>query len=174
MQKNVASQKIVVFAFNRTTNVPLTGDAANITANIQKDFGSSAATNDVNPTELEDGFYAFDATQAETNADNVSIYPVSSTSDIQVIGVPSLIVTVPPAFADDVMRGNDTAPDNAGIAGIQTDLDNTTDGLSALKAVIDTRMAETSISTTGGAVNTVTTLTNKTGFSLSATGLDLI
>ena len=56
MQKNTASQKFVVFAFNRTTNVPLTGDAANITANLQKDFGTSTATNDVNPTELEDGF----------------------------------------------------------------------------------------------------------------------
>lgn len=100
MQKNVASQKFVVFAFNRTNNVPLTGDAANITANLQIDFAAAAATNDVNPTELEDGFYAFDATQAETNGDTLSIYPASSTSNIQVIGVPSVVFTTPSAFAD--------------------------------------------------------------------------
>lgn len=81
------------------------------------------------------------------------------------------------------------------VDGIQTDLSNGTDGLGAIKgdtaniltdtaamqptiatnldATVSSRMAEASISTAGGAVNTVTTLTNKTGFSLAATGLDL-
>ena len=117
MQKNTASQKFVVFAFNRTTNVPITGDAANITANLQKDFGSTTGTNDTNPTELEDGYYAFDATQAETNADSLVIYPVSSTSDIQVIGVPAQMFTVSTGSPDEVAQ---TADHTAGIADIPT------------------------------------------------------
>ena len=117
MQKNTASQKFVVFAFNRTTNVPLTGDAANITANLQKDFGTSTATNDVNPTELEDGFYSFDATQAETNADTLVVYPASVTSDIQVIAVPGVIYTVSTGSPDEVVQ---TADHTAGIADVPT------------------------------------------------------
>lgn len=100
MQKNVAGQKWKVFAFNRTTNVPLTGDAANITANIDIDFAGAGATNDVNPTEQEDGFYTFDLTQAESNGKQLSLYPVSSTGDIQVIAVPGTIFTTPANFPD--------------------------------------------------------------------------
>ena len=53
IEKNVASQKISVFAFNELTGAGETGDAANITAQISKDFAASAATNDVSPTELD-------------------------------------------------------------------------------------------------------------------------
>lgn len=100
LQKNVASQKWRVFAFNRTNNVPLTGDALNITAKIGKDWAAAAATNDVNPTETEDGYYLFDLTQAETNADVMTLFPESSTSNIQVVGSPATIFTVPANFAD--------------------------------------------------------------------------
>ena len=79
MKHNVASQKWYVFAFDRTDNTPKTGDAANITAKIIKDGGSATATNDTNPTEIEDGVYAFDLTQAETNAHQLVILPESST-----------------------------------------------------------------------------------------------
>jgi len=115
MQKNVASQKFVVFAFNRLTNAPVTGDAANITANLQKDFGTAAATNDLNPTELQDGFYAFDALQAETNADALLLLPETTTADVQVITVPGIIYTNPIGYADDQMRGTDNAPTVADI-----------------------------------------------------------
>ncbi len=94
MFKNTAGQKWVVFAFDRTDNTPKTGDAAQITANLRLDGGSANATDDTNPTELEDGFYIFDITQAETNADNIVISPASSTSDIQVIGCPAAVYTV--------------------------------------------------------------------------------
>jgi len=86
LQKNVASQKWTVFAFNISTNAFKTGDAAQITAKISKDFGTFTATNDVNPTELESGFYEFDLTQAETNANNIRIITVSSTGSINVLG----------------------------------------------------------------------------------------
>ena len=98
-QKNVASQKWMVFAFNETTNVPLAGDAAQISAKIRKDYGSATATNDVAPTELEDGYYEFDLLQAETNAEVLDLLPESSTADIQVIGVPARVFTVPPNFS---------------------------------------------------------------------------
>jgi len=93
MQKNVASQKWRVFAFDRTDNSPKTGDAANITAKICKDWGTKDAVTDTNPTEIEDGYYEFDLTQSETNANNLDLYPESSTTDIQVIGVPGNYVT---------------------------------------------------------------------------------
>ena len=96
MQKNIAGQKWCVFAFNLTNNTFLSGDAANITANLRIDGGAANAIDDVNPTELEDGFYAFDITQAETSGDMILISPQSSTSDIQVIGVPGVIYTTAP------------------------------------------------------------------------------
>lgn len=98
MQKNVASQKWIVFAFDRTDNTAKTGDAANITANLRLDGGVANGVDDTNPTELEDGYYVFDITQAETNADLILISPQSSTSNIQVIGVPGAVYTTPAAF----------------------------------------------------------------------------
>lgn len=99
MNKNVAGQTFRVFAFNRNTLVPVTGDAANITATITKDGGSPAATNDVNPTEDSGGYYLFTATQAESNADTIDITPVSATTNVQVVGVPGRIFTVRPVIA---------------------------------------------------------------------------
>lgn len=95
MLKNTANQKWIVFAFDATTGLAQTGDAAQITANLRKDYGDAAAITDTNPTELEDGFYAFDLSQAETNADHLVICPVSSTSNIVVIGCPAVIFTEP-------------------------------------------------------------------------------
>jgi hypothetical protein len=85
--KNVASQKALVFAYNKTTGVALTGDAANITANVSKDGAAPSASNDTNPTEIGGGWYAFDLTQAETNCDLFLLYAASATSNILVTGV---------------------------------------------------------------------------------------
>ena len=100
MFKNVASQKIIVFAFDETDNTPKTGDAAQITAKITKDYGSATALGDTNPTEIEDGYYAFDVTQTESNADVILVLPESSTADIQVVGCPATIFTRPQYFPD--------------------------------------------------------------------------
>jgi len=85
--KNVASQKIAVFAWDASAQSPKTGDAANITGEISKDGGTSAATNDVNPTELEatdhPGIYIFDMTQSETNANLIVLTANSSTANIE-------------------------------------------------------------------------------------------
>jgi len=92
LQKNVEGPKRVVFAWNITTDALVTGDAANITAKIRKD-GTLAATNDVNPTELESGYYEFDLTQAESQFDVAELIAVSATGSIQVRGVPESRIT---------------------------------------------------------------------------------
>lgn len=84
--KNVASQKLAVFAYDSTDGSAKTGDASNITAQISLDGGATDATNDVNPTELDatdaPGIYLFDLEQAETNADLIVVAPVSATANI--------------------------------------------------------------------------------------------
>jgi len=84
--KNVAGQKLGVFAYDSTTGAGKTGDALNITAYISKDFAAPVQINDVNPTELDavnaPGWYVFDLTQAETNAEVIVLAPVSATADI--------------------------------------------------------------------------------------------
>jgi len=93
MFKNVASQYWIVFAFDRTDNTPKTGDAGNITAKIKINNAAAGASDDTNPTEIEDGYYVFTLTQAETNGDMLSILPESTTANIQVIGCPEVVFT---------------------------------------------------------------------------------
>lgn len=100
MFKNVASQKILVYAYDTAADGPKTGDAANITAYISLDCGTPAQSNDVNPTELDatnmQGFYYFDLTQAETNCDLFALSPVSATANIKL--EPISLFTTPPNF----------------------------------------------------------------------------
>jgi len=102
MFKNVASQKLTVFAFDSTTNLPKTGDAANITAYVDKDDGGVTVLGDTSATEKDStnakGYYIFDLTQAETNGDKLLFSAKSSTSNIVVIAVPAIVYTVPPNF----------------------------------------------------------------------------
>lgn len=99
MFKNVASQKFIVFAFDSTTNTPKTGDAANITAYVSKDFGAVTVLGDTSATEMDatnaKGYYLFDATQGETNADALCVTAKSSTANIVVVGAPATIFTFP-------------------------------------------------------------------------------
>ena len=53
MFKNIAGQKIAIYAWNAAEGTPKCNDAANIRAKISKDGGASVATNDVNPTQLD-------------------------------------------------------------------------------------------------------------------------
>lgn len=127
LQKNVASQKIAVYAYDTSADGPKTGDAANITAQISKDFGAAAATNDTNPTELDatdhPGIYVFDLTQAETDADNVLISAVSGTADV--VLDPIQVFTVPPNFRELVVGGDGVvAADEVKISGDATAADN--------------------------------------------------
>lgn len=98
MFKNVAA-KFMVFAFDATTNVPKTGDAANLTAYVSKDYGTVTVLADTSATEMDatnaPGYYLFDAAQGETNADCLMVSGKSSTSNIKVIGAPAVIYTRP-------------------------------------------------------------------------------
>jgi hypothetical protein len=96
--KNVAAT-FVVFAFDATTNVPKTGDAANITAYVSKDYGTVTVLGDTTATEFDatnaPGYYWFTAAQAETNADCLMVTGKSSTANIKVLGAPAIIYTRP-------------------------------------------------------------------------------
>lgn len=86
MYKNQAGT-LKVFAFNRFTNAPVLGDAANITCKVSLDGGARTALADTNPTEMEDGFYLFNVLASENNGDTADFFPESITSGAQVIAV---------------------------------------------------------------------------------------
>lgn len=86
MFRNTAGT-LKVFAFNRTNNAPVVGDAAQITCRVSLNGGARVALADTNPTETEDGYYLFDVSAAETNGVTADFYPESSTANVQVIPV---------------------------------------------------------------------------------------
>lgn len=114
LYKNTTGQQWIVFAFDRTTNQPKTGDAGNITANLRIDGGGADVVDDTNPTELEGGYYIFDLTQAETNGDMILIAPASGTTNIQVIGVPGAVFTHDPLTGEGAYTGTLIVDDGAG------------------------------------------------------------
>ena len=103
MYKNTASQKVIVFAYDATANTPKTGDAAQITAYVSKDYGAVTALTDTSATEMDatnaPGYYLFDISQTETNADTLLISGKSSTANVKVLGSPATIFTRPPNFS---------------------------------------------------------------------------
>lgn len=108
MLKNVASQKIALFAFDTTTGAPKTGDAANITAYVDKDWAGVNALTDTSASEVDStnakGWYLFDVAQAESNADALLFSGKSSTANVSVVG--QLIFTRPPNFTKAVIDAN--------------------------------------------------------------------
>ncbi len=103
--KNVAGQKVEFVAFDITTGAKKSGDAANITAYVRKDHGTTTILNDTSATENESsnakGCYTFDLTQAETNADQFTFTAKSSTANIEL--VPRFLSGVPPNFSGQVI-----------------------------------------------------------------------
>ena len=106
MNKNETG-KWVVFAYggpdHASAGLPITGDAAQITANIRIDGAAANAVDDTNPTELEDGYYIFDITATESDGDNLLLAPQSSTSDVIVIAVPGAVWTRPAEFNNTIL-----------------------------------------------------------------------
>lgn len=100
MFKNVASQKVTVFAFDYSTGAPKTGDGANITVYVSKDDGAVTVLTDTTATEADStnakGCYLFDVSQTETNADKLVFTGKSSTANVSI--VPQTIYTAPASF----------------------------------------------------------------------------
>jgi len=131
MQKNTVG-KWIVFAFEdeggTNPGEPVTGDAANITANVRIDGAAANAVDDTNPTELEDGYYIFDITAAENNGDLILIAPASATANVNVIGVPGAVYTTPANFNDLSITATTGRTDVAAVGGTtQTANDNGAD-----------------------------------------------
>lgn len=100
MFKNVAS-KLAIFAFDTTTGAAKTGDAANLTAYVSKDYGAVTVLGDTSATEMDatnaKGWYLFDLAQAETNADACLFTGKSTTANISLVG--QLVFTTPANFS---------------------------------------------------------------------------
>lgn len=152
MNKNVSGQKIQLFAFDTTTNLPKTGDAANITAYVSKDHGAVTVLGDTSATEMDatnaKGVYIFDLTQGETNADELTFTAKSSTSNVSV--TPRFVTTNPPSFSAFVTPTG--AAVNATQIGGQT--------ASAAGTVTFPGTIASTTNITAGTITTVTNLTN--------------
>lgn len=166
MIKNTVS-KWIVFAFNRTSNAAVTGDAANITANLRLDGGAADPIDTTNPTELSDGYYYFDLTADETNADLIVIIPTSTTADVLVIGVPGAVWTVVPLateakqdIIDTVVDAIKLKTDTINDAGTLIWTYTVTDSVTAA-AIADVSVRLTSDS--GGTTTLRTATTNSAG-----------
>jgi len=133
MFKNTASQKIQLFAFDATTGVAKTGDAANLTAYVSIDYGTVTVLGDTSATELDatnaPGWYMFDLTQAETNGNDLLFTAKSSTANIKVVGRP--VCTVPATFQAQVAQTGDSFPRIGAPAGASVSAD-----VAAIKAVL--------------------------------------
>lgn len=197
MFRNVAA-KFMVFAFDATSNVPKTGDAAQITAYVSKDYGSVTVLGDTSATEMDatnaPGYYLFDAAQAETNADCLMVSGKSSTANIKIIGAPAVIYTRPttgwlaPTTAArtlDVSAGGEAGVDWANVGSPTTSLALTGTTIAVTQKVdVDTIKTNpvvnagtitfpttaTLASTTNITAGTITTTTNLTNAVASVTG----
>jgi len=113
LYKNFSGQRIFVVATNTSTQARVTGIAATITGKISKDGGALTNTNDVNPTEIGEGIYAFDLTQSETNADSVVLSPATSTGSTRIDPVFISTSSSIPDVNVVQLSGSSTGADNA-------------------------------------------------------------
>ena len=123
------SYTVNFLAWDTSANAGKTGDLANFTLRIIKDGGAPAVqTNTVTEPDATNlpGVYELVMTAAEINANFITLGGISSTANIVIF--PLFITTE---------RGNLATVDTV-VDGIQTDLDNGTDGLGALKTLVDT------------------------------------
>jgi len=155
MRKNVASQNVSFHAVSTTDGSDVTTGTPTVYYTID---GGTQATGTGTSTHEGNGEWSYVPAQAETNGDHVAFTQVLSGAVSQTVNV--WPVSFDPTAADlglenvsaaDVNAQCDTAISDAALAtaanlatvdtvvdGIQTDLSNATDGLGALKTLIDT------------------------------------
>ncbi len=130
MFKNFTGQKLTVYVFDSTTNLPKTGDAANLTAYRSLDDGSVTVLADTSATEQDStnakGFYTFDLAQAETNGDKIVFTCKSITADMVCLAMPAVVYTTPPYFSSQAIdvSGNVSA---TAVGGTVDTVDTVTD-----------------------------------------------
>ena len=177
MKKNVDGQYAYVRAIDiGNSGADKTGDAANIVGSIVIDGGARAATNDVNPTEIDStnlpGLYRFTLLQAETNGDTIAVGGVSSTSNIVITsseyhtevdlsGVEAKVDTIDTATAA-VQAVTDNLPNSGALTDLATaaalaTVDTVADAIlvdtgTTLPALIATRAAQATTITVRAAV----------------------
>jgi hypothetical protein len=131
IQKNVASQKIQLVAWDTANGTFKTGDAANVTCCVNKGGAGAVALTDASAAEVDatnaPGVYEWDLAQAETNADQLSFSGKSTTADIIILPMLNVETLVK-------QTGDAYVPALAA----QETLDDGTSGLAALKTLIDT------------------------------------
>ena len=170
MFKNVAT-KIAVFAFTPADGLPKTGDAAQLTAYVSKDYGAVTALTDTSATEMDatnaPGWYWFDVAQAETNADFLLFTGKSSTSGVKVVGQP--IHTTPNRFTSLVIDAAGlvdantvkVGPTGSGTAQTAKDIGGAVPAAVA-GAAGGLFIAGTNAATTANITGTITTVTSLT------------
>ncbi len=156
MNKNVANQKLIVYAFDSNTNLPKTGDASNLTAYVSKDWGAVTVLGDTSATEMDatnaKGYYLFDLTATETNATCLLFSAKSGTANVVVLGMPATQYTLPANFALGVISSGGVADANAVQFAGQT--------ITAAAGVTVPSSIASPTNITAGTITTVTNLTN--------------
>lgn len=122
MFKNTSGQKIAFYAIDTATNLQKTGDAANITAYVSKDYGAVTALADVAATELDSanakGLYLFDVSQAESNGNTLIFSAKSTTAGIRLD--PKIVETTAPRYTGTAQNGsNNSITMQAGTTSLQ-------------------------------------------------------
>jgi len=196
MFKNVASQQIVLLAIDTATNTPKTGDAANITAYLSKDYGTVTVLGDTSATEMDatnaPGLYRFDVTQTESNCDVAVFSGKSSTSGVRIVPV---TVFMRPANATALSIDSSGRVDMAKLAGqtitaaagvtfpssIASPTNITAGTITTVTNLTNaptngdfTATMKTSITTAATAATPTVTVSDKTGFKLASDGLGLV
>jgi hypothetical protein len=185
----------MVYAFDATTGLPKTGDGANITAYVSKDYGTITVLADTTATEMDStngkGYYLFDAAQGETNADCLMVSGKSSTSNVVVIGAPAVIYTRPTTgWLAPATAGRTLVVDAAGLADANmVKMGPTGSGTAQTARDIGTSVLLSSgtgtgqlslssglvtlagVTHTGAVIPTVTTVTNQLTAAAIATGV---
>lgn len=167
MLKNTASQKIALFAFDTSTGAPKTGDAAQITAYVNKDYAGATALGDTSATEISStnapGWYLFDLTQAETNADALLFSGKSTTGSVSVVG--QLVFTRPANFTSMAIDSSGNVKvqsgmkKNAAYRAVFQMTDSTTHNPATGKTVTITRSID-GAAFAGGTIGSVTEIAN--------------
>lgn len=129
MKKNAAGQYFYVQAFNASGEV--TGDAGNIGCTLSIDGGARSSLADAHPTEIANGMYRFDLTQAETNGHELSFNPSSTStgSGVQVKGSNgNVIYTTVEDTTDGIYSITVTVEDTSGdaVQGARVTINGTT------------------------------------------------